>query len=301
MSDDERKDKAPDADKPPKWEDSHTAASLPGWWQPEADETKPAKAQPPKPESTTAPPTPAAPPTPPAAPPPAPTPPSAAPTQPPAPDWQVSVTAKELPTWWRPGEAPSTPESHTAATVPPAPHVEAPMPPAPMAPAPTPPSPMPPVAPQAPPMQPMQSAPPQAQPPQTQPPPMPHPASPPPQPSQPPPNRDEKTMVLGVMPAGAPPRAILIVKSGPDMGFKFRIKSTGVAAVGRDLENEVVLDDPAASRRHAEIEFKDGAYVLTDLGSINGTLVNAERVTTRRLADGDRIVVGQNEIVISIM
>jgi pSer/pThr/pTyr-binding forkhead associated (FHA) protein len=108
-------------------------------------------------------------------------------------------------------------------------------------------------------------------------------------------------MVLGVMPAGAPPMAILIVRSGPDMGFKFRIKPTGVAAVGRDLENEVVLDDPAASRRHAEIEFKDGAYVLTDLGSINGTLVNAERVTSRRLADGDRIVVGQNEIVISIM
>jgi len=108
-------------------------------------------------------------------------------------------------------------------------------------------------------------------------------------------------MVLGVMPAGAPPMAILIVRSGPDMGFKFRIKPTGVASVGRDLENEVVLDDPAASRRHAEIEFKDGAYVLTDLGSINGTLVNAERVTSRRLADGDRIVVGQNEIVISIM
>jgi len=108
-------------------------------------------------------------------------------------------------------------------------------------------------------------------------------------------------MVLGVMPAGAPPKAILIVKSGPDMGFKFRIKPTGVAAVGRDLDNEVVLDDPAASRRHAEIEFKDGAYVLTDLGSINGTLVNAERVTSRRLVDGDRIVVGQNEIVISIM
>jgi hypothetical protein len=300
MSDDEKKDKASDAEKPankpPRWEDSHTAASLPGWWQPEADETKPAQAQPPKPESTTAHPTPPNPPSP-AAPPPAPTPPSAAPTQPPgSADWQTSVTAKELPTWWRPGEVPSTPESHAAATVPPAPHAEAPMPPAPMAPAPTPSAPRPPVAPQTPPVQPTQSAPPQ-----TQPPPMAHPASPPPQPSQPPPSRHEKTMVLGVMPTGAPPMAILIVKSGPDMGFKFRIKPIGVAAVGRDLENEVVLDDPAASRRHAEIEFKDGAYLLTDLGSINGTLVNAERVTSRRLADGDRIVVGQNEIVISIM
>ena len=85
------------------------------------------------------------------------------------------------------------------------------------------------------------------------------------------------------------------------MGFKFRIKPVGVASLGRDLENEVVLDDPAASRRHAEIEFKEGAYVLTDLGSINGTLVNDHRVTKHRLAPGDRIVVGQDEIVISIM
>jgi len=95
--------------------------------------------------------------------------------------------------------------------------------------------------------------------------------------------------------------AILVVRSGPDMGFKFRIKPAGVASLGRDLENEVVLDDPAASRRHAEIEFKEGAYVLTDLGSINGTLVNDHRVTKQRLAHGDRIVVGQDEIVISIM
>ena len=118
---------------------------------------------------------------------------------------------------------------------------------------------------------------------------------------QPPANRNEKTRVLGVIPAAAPPMAILVVRSGPDMGFKFRIKPAGVASLGRDLENEVVLDDPAASRRHAEIEFKEGAYVLTDLGSINGTLVNDHRVTKQRLAHGDRIVVGQDEIVISIM
>ncbi|HEV2218850.1 MAG TPA: FHA domain-containing protein [Candidatus Dormibacteraeota bacterium] len=278
MSDDDKKDTPPDADKPAKptdWADSHTAASLPGWWQPAADEATPAAAKPPPaPESTAAP---SAPP----APPPPPMPPSSAPTQPPAAaDWQVSATAKDLPTWWRPGETPSTPESHAAPTVPPTPHAEAP----------TPPTPMPPAAPPAPPVQPIQSAPSQMQPP-----PMSHPASPPP------PSRHEKTMVLGVMPSAAPPMAILIVRSGPDMGFKFRLKPTGVASVGRDLENEVVLDDPAASRRHAQIEFVGGAYVLTDLGSINGTLVNGKRVTTQRLADGDLIVVGQNEIAISIM
>jgi len=108
-------------------------------------------------------------------------------------------------------------------------------------------------------------------------------------------------MVLGVMPAAAMPTAILVVKSGPDMGFKFRVRPASVATLGRDLENEVILDDPACSRRHAQIEFKDGAYVLTDLGSANGTLVNDQRVSTHRLSNGDRIVVGQDEIVISIM
>jgi len=281
MSDDERKDKPADPDKPA-WKDSHTAASLPGWWAPEPEEPKPAAAQPPpSAESETAP----SPPSPPA-PPAAPVPPSSVPTQPPTPaDWQVSPTAKELPTWWRPEQPPSTPASHAAATVPPAPHAQQPAMQAPTMPQP------------APPPASMQSAPPPAM----QAPPMAQPAPPPPRPSQPPASRHEKTMVLGVMPAAAPPMAILIVRSGPDMGFKFRIKPTGVASVGRDIENEVVLDDPAASRRHAEIEFKDGAYVLTDLGSINGTMVNDHRVTAQKLADGDRIVVGQDEIVISIM
>ena len=269
MSDDEQKDKPAKPDKPA-WEDSHTAASLPSWWQPDAGETKPAAAQPPA----------AQPETPPLE---APMPHSSVPTQPPSPvDWPVSTTAKELPTWWRPEQPPSTPASHAAATVPPTPHAEPAMPPAPMQSAPPPAMQAPPMPQPAPPSAPMQSTPPPAM--------------------QPPANRNEKTRVLGVIPAAAPPMAILVVRSGPDMGFKFRIKPAGVASLGRDLENEVVLDDPAASRRHAEIEFKEGAYVLTDLGSINGTLVNDHRVTTKqRLAHGDRIVVGQDEIVISIM
>ena len=95
--------------------------------------------------------------------------------------------------------------------------------------------------------------------------------------------------------------AILTVMSGPDMGFRFRIKPSAVSAMGRDIENDVVLDDPATSRNHAQIQFRDGVYVLTDLGSANGTLVNDQRITERALSDGDRIRVGQDEIVISIM
>jgi pSer/pThr/pTyr-binding forkhead associated (FHA) protein len=107
-------------------------------------------------------------------------------------------------------------------------------------------------------------------------------------------------MVLGVTRV-PPPAAILTVTAGPDTGFKFRIKPTAVTTIGREADNDVVLDDPATSRRHAQIQFQDGNYVLTDLASANGTLVNGQRVTERALAHGDLIKVGQNVILASIV
>ena len=106
-------------------------------------------------------------------------------------------------------------------------------------------------------------------------------------------------MVLGVVPV-APPPAILTVTAGPDLGFKFRIKGNEITRIGRETDNDVVLDDPATSRHHAQIEFRDGKYVLTDLGSANGTLVNNQRITAQALADGDAMKFGQNVIVIAI-
>ena len=106
-------------------------------------------------------------------------------------------------------------------------------------------------------------------------------------------------MVLGVVPVAAPP-AILTVTVGPDLGFKFRIKGHEITRIGRETDNDVVLDDPATSRHHAQIEFRDGRYILTDLGSANGTLVNNQRITAHALSDGDAMKFGQNVIVITI-
>jgi len=72
--------------------------------------------------------------------------------------------------------------------------------------------------------------------------------------------------------------------------------STSTITIGRLPGNEVVLKDAGASRRHAEIRERDGAYVLTDLGSTNGTQVNGETVQSRTLADGDRITIGTTVI-----
>jgi pSer/pThr/pTyr-binding forkhead associated (FHA) protein len=119
-------------------------------------------------------------------------------------------------------------------------------------------------------------------------------------PSQPdPPSHEARTTALN-LPAD-PPVTILTVTAGPDMGFKFRIKPNALTRIGRETDNDVVLDDKATSRHHAQIQFQDGKYVLKDLGSANGTLVNDRRVTEQALSDGDLIKVGQNVILTTIV
>lgn len=67
--------------------------------------------------------------------------------------------------------------------------------------------------------------------------------------------------------------------------------------IGRDPENDLVLDDRRVSRRHAEVRLRLGRYTLYDLQSTNGTYVNGRRVAEVVLADGDRVVIGGAELV----
>jgi hypothetical protein len=64
--------------------------------------------------------------------------------------------------------------------------------------------------------------------------------------------------------------------------------------IGRDATwNEIAVDDPAMSRQHARIRFEDDCFVLYDLASTNGTLVNGERVLKQPLYHDDQIQVGE--------
>ncbi len=81
-----------------------------------------------------------------------------------------------------------------------------------------------------------------------------------------------------------------MVKGGAARTFSL---AKPVVTLGRLPENDVVVDDPGASRQHARINGANGEYVLVDLGSTNGTLVNDEPVAERRLDDGDRITIGE--------
>lgn len=73
-----------------------------------------------------------------------------------------------------------------------------------------------------------------------------------------------------------------------------------ITVLGRDDSADIVLDDPGISRRHSEIRVtSDGPHLVAsirDLNSTNGTFVNSERISSHRLADGDRVTVGRTTV-----
>lgn len=77
--------------------------------------------------------------------------------------------------------------------------------------------------------------------------------------------------------------------------------ATNRVFLGRETGNDIVVNDLNASRQHAQIEFEpQGIWVITDLGSTNGTLVNGSPVQRRGLQDGDRIVLGVTEFLFTL-
>lgn len=68
--------------------------------------------------------------------------------------------------------------------------------------------------------------------------------------------------------------------------------------VGRHPSCDIVLDDLSVSRRHARLRFRDGHWVLQDLQSTNGTLVNRARVVRCQLQPGDEVHVGTVRLLV---
>jgi len=84
----------------------------------------------------------------------------------------------------------------------------------------------------------------------------------------------------------------LVVLSGPYKGRRLPM-SKRLLRIGREATCDLVLDDEASSRQHAEIEARDGGLFLRDMGSTNGTYLNDAKLTAERmLQDGDRVGVG---------
>lgn len=86
----------------------------------------------------------------------------------------------------------------------------------------------------------------------------------------------------------------LVIRSGPSAGKVYDIEKTSVT-IGRDLNNEIVINDPEVSRRHARLFLQGVNYVLEDLGSTNGTFVNGQRLMGPYvLRPGEVITLGEH-------
>ena len=66
---------------------------------------------------------------------------------------------------------------------------------------------------------------------------------------------------------------------------------------GRHPDSEIFLDDVTVSRRHAEFRRAGAGYTVSDVGSLNGTYVNRDRIDTVQLTDSDEVQIGKYRLV----
>lgn len=93
-----------------------------------------------------------------------------------------------------------------------------------------------------------------------------------------------------------PGQALLLVKHGPNAGSTFLVQADATS-LGRSTDSDVFLDDVSVSRRHAEIRRGADGFTIHDLGSMNGTYVNRERVEMTTLAQRDEVQIGRFRLV----
>jgi pSer/pThr/pTyr-binding forkhead associated (FHA) protein len=91
---------------------------------------------------------------------------------------------------------------------------------------------------------------------------------------------------------------ILLVLSGAGIGGRYLLDSAETK-VCRDINNEICLDDITVSRSHALISKSDG-YTVKDLGSLNGTYVNAVAVRESKINPGDEVQIGKYHLTLFV-
>ncbi len=101
---------------------------------------------------------------------------------------------------------------------------------------------------------------------------------------------------VGDLPELAPGTGMLVVVRGPNAGSRFLLDRE-VTTIGRHPDSHIFLDDVTVSRRHAEIRRDGRDLSADDLGSLNGTYVNGERVEGRILGSGDEVQVGRFKLM----
>lgn len=94
----------------------------------------------------------------------------------------------------------------------------------------------------------------------------------------------------------APGEVMLVVRQGPEIGTRFTLEGDQVT-IGRIPDNDIQLDDFTVSRQHAVLVKQGSAWVVRDLGSLNGTYVNSARVDEVSVQHGDEVQIGRFRLV----
>jgi pSer/pThr/pTyr-binding forkhead associated (FHA) protein len=104
---------------------------------------------------------------------------------------------------------------------------------------------------------------------------------------------EELSVTLDELPEGT---GLLVVKRGPNAGSKFLLDAD-VTRAGRHPDSDIFLDDITVSRRHAEFRRDGKGYTVADVGSLNGTYLNRQRVEESPIKNGDELQVGKFKLV----
>jgi hypothetical protein len=92
----------------------------------------------------------------------------------------------------------------------------------------------------------------------------------------------------------APDSFQLNQRAGPTPGKTYALSKNEIY-LGRDITNDIVINDPEISRKHARLTYQSGGYLLEDLGSTNGTFIDGQRITgPHMMTSGEVIMLGDN-------
>jgi len=93
-----------------------------------------------------------------------------------------------------------------------------------------------------------------------------------------------------------PGTALLVVLRGPNTGARFLLDDDEVSS-GRHPDSDIFLDDVTVSRKHAMFSRTAEGFVVRDVGSLNGTYVNRNRIDQAVLTTGDEVQIGKFRLV----
>jgi pSer/pThr/pTyr-binding forkhead associated (FHA) protein len=93
-----------------------------------------------------------------------------------------------------------------------------------------------------------------------------------------------------------PGTALLVVLRGPNTGARFLLDDASVSS-GRHPDSDIFLDDVTVSRKHAVFTRDGDTFSVRDVGSLNGTYVNRERIDEATLHTGDEVQIGKFRLV----